>query len=120
MPASVVIGQPDFVSSTGGVTQNKFNSLSNGWDSVFVDPNGRLILGDTNNHRVLIWNSVPVNSGLTNADLVLGQPDFTSSTSNNGGLSARTLSFPDSVWSDGSRLLVDDNNNSRVLIWNTF
>src|SRR3989338_1711479 len=53
------------------------------------------------------------------ADVVVGQPDFTSSTANNGGRSARTLSSPDGVFSDGHRLFIADRNNHRVLIYNT-
>lgn len=52
------------------------------------------------------------------ADLVLGQPDFTSSTANNGGQDGSSLNFPSGVASDGSRLWVGDSVNARVLQWN--
>src|SRR6266446_718513 len=80
MPASVVVGQPDFTSNTSGTTQNTLGASVRG---AFVDPKGRLILVDENNSRVLIWNQVPTTNGKA-ADLVLGQPDFTSSATNNG------------------------------------
>ena len=51
------------------------------------------------------------------ADVVVGQPDFTSSTANNGGRSARTLSNPVSDSSDGSNLFITDWGNHRVLIY---
>ncbi len=115
MPANVVVGQTDFISNTADVTQNKFGTV----EYAFVDPGGRMIIADETNNRVLIWNSIPTTNG-ANADLVLGQPDFISSTSNNGGRSASSLSNPISTWSDGTRLIVSDNLNSRILIWNTF
>ena len=36
------------------------------------------------------------------ANLVLGQPDFTSNTANNGGLSASGISQPTDVQTDGT------------------
>ncbi len=40
-------------------------------------------LADSDNNRVLVWNSMPTVS-FTPADRVLGQSDFTRNTSNNG------------------------------------
>ncbi|MBI2103919.1 hypothetical protein HYT59_02850, partial [Candidatus Woesebacteria bacterium] len=114
MSADVVIGQPDFISNSSTTTQN---SLSNPL-GVFSDGT-HLFVSDGNNNRVLIWNSIPTKNG-TAADIVLGQPDFISSTANNGGISARTLnSAPYCVYSDGTHLVVCDQNNRRVLIWNS-
>jgi hypothetical protein len=59
----------------------------------------------------------PVTNGQS-ADLVLGQPDFTSSEANNGGRSERSLSWPQSVAAVGDRLWVADAGNARVLQWN--
>lgn len=117
MSASVVVGQPDFTSSsTGTVSQS---TLSTSLRGLFVDPHGRMIIADENNNRVLIWNSIPTTNG-KNADLVLGQPDFNSSTANNGGRSASTLNLPTVAYSDGERLYITDANNSRILVWNAF
>ncbi|HRP46550.1 MAG TPA: hypothetical protein PLT07_03290 [Trueperaceae bacterium] len=81
---------------------------------------GRLIVADTSNNRVLIWDEVPTEID-TPADLVLGQPDLISGASNAGGpVAANTLNHPCNVWSDGTRLVVADSYNNRVLIWNTF
>ena len=117
MEASVVIGQINFTQHTTGVTSSTFPDTA--LRGLFVDPQGRLIVADSTGNRVLIWNQVPTTNGEA-ADLVLGQPDFTSSTANNGGRSAQTLSTPGGVYSDGTRLFVTDRLNGRVLIWNTF
>src|SRR5260221_12205178 len=100
MPASVVIGQPDFTSGSvnqGGSTgQNTLNaplgSFSDGT---------RLFVADFSNSRGLIWNSIPTKNN-TPADIVLGQPDFVSSTANNGGVYASSLSNPYYVYSNGT------------------
>src|SRR5260221_138372 len=113
MPATLVLGQTDFVSSGSGVTASKFNSN----DDVFII-NNKLFLSDGTNNRVLIWNKIPTQNN-TPADIVLGQPDFVSSTANNGGVSASTLSGPSGIVSDGTKLIVADANNRRILVWNT-
>jgi len=98
--------------------------LSEPWSATAVA--GRLIVADRSNHRVLVWNRVPTESGVP-ADLVVGQKDFDHCAANDplgrgasGGRSARTLRYPTDVWSDGTRLLVVDQGNNRVLLWNHF
>jgi hypothetical protein len=115
-PADVVVGWDRFDLPASGCAQNRL-SLPH---SVFV-VNGKLLVADAFNNRVLIWNSIPTVSGAP-ADLVLGQTKFTHCASNAGAArpSADTLDQPTDVWSDGTRLVVADLLNDRVLIWNTF
>ena len=118
----IVLGQPDFTSTT---PRCDARSLSFPED-VFIG-HGKLVVADTENHRVLIWNSIPSTNNVP-ADLVLGQGAFTTCAGNdtNGdGTSesiptASTLYFPGGVWTDGNRLLVADTSNYRVLLWSTF
>ena len=59
---------------------------------------------------------------------MLGQSDFTHCDENdddqNGTAeaapTARTLSSPTGLWTDGNRLVVTDRSNNRVLIWSDF
>ena len=116
--ASQVFGQLDFV-------HNGVNILDNGGLSnpraVAVDrsvtPN-RLYVVDLGNHRVLGWRSI---QGLVNgslADLVIGQADFLSWSSqcNNAAVTGATLCDPTSAAVDGSgNLYVVDAGNNRVL-----
>ncbi len=74
MNASVVIGQPDFISSNAVTTQNGLASASD----VKFDSAGNLYVADPNNNRVLIFEP-PLTTGM-NASVVIGQPNFTSST----------------------------------------
>jgi hypothetical protein len=118
-PADVVLGQSNFTTLRPVKVDNKSFRAPQG---VWIQ-NGKLFVADTQNHRVLIWNSVPQTND-TPADLVLGQPNFnvapepdlTKATLN---AQANTLLNPVSVTSDGVRLYVADLGHNRVLIWNS-
>jgi hypothetical protein len=81
---------------------------------------GPLIVSDTGHHRLLIWRTLPTHDG-TPADLLIGQPDFTSE-GRNGRASAgpATLNVPTGIATNGRVLAVADAWNHRVLIWTTF
>lgn len=121
--AANVIGQPDLSSDVSNCTADGLSD-----PETMVIAGDKLIVADSWNNRVLVWNQVPAGENGTPADLVLGQSDMTHCTENdddqNGapddGPSARTLFYPAAVWSDGERLVVSDGDNSRVLIWNSF
>ena len=108
--ASVVVGQTDFSGFLPNLTQAGFTTPT----AVATDGN-ILVVADTDDNRVLIWKSIPTSNG-TNADIVLGQPDFTTITpaTNNKGMRG-----PQGVWIQGTRLFVADTDNSRILVWNT-
>lgn len=113
--ADRVLGQPDFTSGVNGCAPNKFR-----FPDMAIVVDGKLIVADTENHRVLIWNQFPANHNVP-ADLVLGQSSFVSCEPDRGGQpDADTLDNPQGVWSDGQRLIVADAGNRRVLIWNAF
>ncbi len=75
----------------------------------------RLILSDTYNNRVLIWNNMPMRN--QEPDLVLGQKNF---ITNNPGNGLGNLNWPVDVATDGNRVLVADSYNHRILIWDSF
>ncbi|MCX6116620.1 MAG: hypothetical protein NT027_03700 [Proteobacteria bacterium] len=84
---------------------------------VFCDGT-KLFVADTYNSRVLIFNSIPNTSGIA-SNFVVGQADAIQNSSNRSGSpAANTLSFPQGVFSDGTKLYVADTKNHRVLIWN--
>lgn len=120
-PANLVLGQPDFntqQAQTSGVT----NATSmRGPQGVWIQ-NNKLFVADTQNYRVLIWNSIPTQNNQA-PDLVLGQPNFTSllapsASEPNPTAAANRLLNPVSVTSDGTHLFVADLGFNRVLIWN--
>ena len=121
-PADIELGQPDFNSVLTGSQQVVDNKSLRSPQGVWIQ-NGKLFVADTQNHRVLIWNSIPTTNRQP-ADVVLGQanfnvavqPDLTKATTN---AQANSLLNPVSVSSDGTRLYVADLGNNRVLIWNS-
>lgn len=117
-PASFAIGQPDLTSDTENQGLLGANSLSR--PSGLFSVNGKLIVCDSGNHRVLVYNSFPSASNAS-ANLVLGQAGMISSSANRGGaINSDTLNTPISVWSDGVRLAISDAGNNRILLWDTF
>jgi hypothetical protein len=77
----------------------------------------RLVVADTGNHRVLIWNEVPAEDG-TPADVVLGQSDFTSEGPAAGGKGPeRGMHLPTGVLVHDGRLVVADAWHHRILVW---
>lgn len=110
--ADVALGQASRDVSEPGVGQDR---LARGVGGV-VRVGNRLIVADGTNNRVLIWNNIPTVSGQP-ASLVLGQPDFTSRAQSSA---ANGMYGPSGIWSDGTRLIVADTYNNRVLVWNAF
>ncbi|HLW77312.1 MAG TPA: hypothetical protein VKS01_10005, partial [Bryobacteraceae bacterium] len=120
-PADVILGQPDFNTVTQPVVVNA--SSMRAPEGVWIN-NGKLFVADTQNNRVLIWNSIPTANNKP-ADIVLGQPDFTTvpqfdQTKSSLIASATTMLSPTSVSTDssGTHLIVTDLGFNRVLIWN--
>lgn len=127
--ATVVLGQADFRSFVPNVDQRSASATTLSGPSGVALDGQHLIVADTENHRVLVWNSVPTKSGKA-ADVVLGQADAAGHRPNRGrgdtdgdGLSDATadgLFAPTGVASDGTHLYVADRLNHRVLVWSTF
>ena len=117
--ADVVIGQASLASGGsanqgGSVDLNKLNQPA----SVFSDGT-KLIITDSYNNRVLIYNSIPTTNN-ANADVVIGQQNMTSDSANQGGaVGANTLNNPSGIFYTGKQLLISDYDNNRVLIYNS-
>ena len=75
----------------------------------------RLLLADTRNNRILIWNTIP--DGNVEPDLVLGQDNF---TTNNPGTALNRLNWPVGIATAEGKVVIADTYNDRILIWNTF
>jgi uncharacterized protein (TIGR03437 family) len=119
-PADVVVGQPNF--TTNFVPANNIPTATSllGPQGVWIQ-NGALWVADTQNNRVLEWKQIPTSNGQA-ADLVLGQPNFTTYVQidiaqQTTSASATNMLNPVAVTSDGQRLYVADLANNRILIW---
>lgn len=118
-PADVVLGQENFTSLKRVTTDNR---SFRGPQGVWIQ-NGRLYVADTQNHRVMVWNSIPTQNHAA-ADIVLGQSSFTAApvvdlTQATINATASSMLNPVSVTSDGLKLFVTDLGHNRVLIWNS-
>ena len=113
--AAVVLGQPDFVTTTTNLTATQSN-LRN---ATAVATDGvHLVVADKDHNRLLIWNRIPTSNN-TPADVVVGQKDFTSSgLPTNSVPTAASLRGPQGVWLQNGKLFVADTQNDRVLIFN--
>jgi hypothetical protein len=80
---------------------------------------GRLLVSDTGQNRVFIWNNIPTTMYAA-PDVVLGQLTATDTERNAGqAVAASSLLYPSGLWSDGNKLVVADAWNHRVLIWHS-
>jgi len=117
--ADGVLGQANFTSASinrgSGVNINTLDSPFN----LTVGSGGRLWVADTNNNRVLRFNNAASKADGADADGLLGQANFTSSSANRGGSAGvNTMYLPYDVALEGSgRLWVADNLNHRLLFF---
>ena len=112
--ADVVLGQKDFDTVDPTLKPTR-TGLRN--PTAVVSDGVRVIVADTDSNRVLIWNTIPTQNNQP-ADVVLGQPDFTTATPLNPP-SAKSMSGPQGLWIQNGRLFVADTHNNRVLIFNS-
>jgi sugar lactone lactonase YvrE len=107
--ADSVLGQPSFFSSDKTTTQKGMSDPS----GVTVDSIGSLWVVDAGNNRVLRFANAASKANGTNADDVLGQPNFVSSTA---AATQSGMGDPSGVTVDNSgNLWVADAGNGRVL-----
>ncbi len=105
----LVLGQPDFTSNNPGNGKHQLNWVGN----ASLAANGKLAVADTENDRILLWNSFPTQNGQP-ADIslflpVLGDPG--------AGL---FYAWPWGVWTDGTRLAAVATTGGALLFWNSF
>jgi sugar lactone lactonase YvrE len=114
--AALVLGQPNFTSASCAAPPTA-SSLC-GPMGVGIDASNYLWVADTQNNRVMRYPA-PVKN--VNANIEFGHPAataFTSSTANDGGLSASSLGGPTGVGFDAEGdVWVADTQNSRVLFF---
>lgn len=116
VPPELVLGQPTLSSNNPGEGRHELNWPGN----VSVSPDGATVaVADTNNDRLLVWNSVPAKNG-AEADVVLelsrlsggARPEL------RGG-PGRRLGWPWGVWTDGKKLAAIATHGGALLVWNT-
>lgn len=109
-PPDVVLGQPSFTTNYPGTGRHQMN-----WPVSVATDGKRVVVADTYNDRILIWNTFPTRNA-TPADIVLdGKTGFVP-----GKPSKQGFSWPWGVWTDGQKLVVSSTMGGYVLIWNSF
>ncbi|MDD5489889.1 MAG: hypothetical protein PHP25_04400, partial [Candidatus Moranbacteria bacterium] len=117
--ADVVIGQVDM--DHGDANRGGLSPAADTLSSPYtISSDGiRLFVADTGNNRILIYNTIPTSND-AEADVVIGQQDFTHNEDNQGAtVDANTLLYPYCVHTDGTKLFIADGDNNRILIYNT-
>ncbi len=110
--AGYVIGQEQFATRVIGVSSTQ---LSNPYDVAVDHINDKLYVLDGSNNRVLRY-SLPITANQPAAELVFGQPDFTSMAS---GTTSKNFNGPRGIAVDSEgRLWVSEYSNNRVVWFN--
>jgi hypothetical protein len=119
-PADVVLGQADFRGGIANRGDNAPTADTLNWCYGVAIADGKLVVCDTGNRRVLIWDEIPSANG-TPADLVLGQRDFVTRDDNAGEAGgALGMRWPHGIAVAGGMLFVSDAGNNRVMVWRAF
>ncbi len=121
VPPDLVLGQPTLTSNNSGEGRHELNWPGN----VSISADGTcLAVADTNNDRILVWNSFPSKNGEP-ADVVLelaqlsDEGNFTSRTPGPGAVGpGMRLGWPWGVWTDGRKLAVIATHGGSLLLWN--
>ncbi|MEM6998894.1 MAG: hypothetical protein AAF419_03530 [Pseudomonadota bacterium] len=112
--ADKVFGQSNYTSGGDGTSQNDLS----GPRLLTSDKLNNLYVCDAVNNRILVFNEVGSKSSNANADLVLGQSNF---TSNSSGTSQSELNNPRGIGvlatNLRSYLAVGDRSNNRIMVW---
>ena len=104
-PPDLVLGQANFTTHNSGTGLNNMDFPG----QVIITPDGKVLVADSDNNRVLVWTSFPASSGQS-ADYALPITNYV----NFGD------SWPWGVWSDGTKVIVTATVAKAVLFWNTF
>lgn len=104
----LVLGQKDFTANDPGRGMGQLN-----WPVGVATDGKHVLVADTENDRILIWNSFPTQNG-QEADIVL-------QGSEERGIDTRgNILWPWAVWTDGHKVVVASTGSGQVLIWNAF
>ncbi|MEM7653923.1 MAG: hypothetical protein AAF220_12195, partial [Pseudomonadota bacterium] len=115
-PADIVLGHADF----GGGQANRGADLPTAetlnWAYGVSEIDGRFVVCDTGNRRVLIWNEI-THSGQP-ADLVLGQTNFETRDENAGSsVNSFGMRWPHAAGRWRGKFAVADAGNNRIMLW---
>lgn len=118
-PADIVLGQYDERSIESNHGSDVPNASSMHWPYGVSEIDGKIVVCDAGNRRVLIWNS-PQTTGQP-ADLVLGQTCMDSRDENGGqDVGAAGMRWPHAANKWRGALAIADAGNNRIMLWDTW
>ena len=116
-PADLVLGQEDLTLT------DEFKNRPQGARRLrfpygVVVSEGRLVVADTSNNRVLVWRDLPRAGAGVPADDVLAQPDMDANGENRwDAVTDDSLCWPYGLCATGELLAVADSGNNRAMVW---
>ena len=102
----LVLGQANFSTHNSGTSLNNMNFPG----QVVVTPDGKVLVADSDNNRVLVWTSFPTTSGQPASYEIYLPPYVTTGQD----------AWPWGVWSDGTKVIIAATVASTILLWDTF
>ena len=115
-PADIVLGQSDPSGMLANRGADRPSAETLNWPYGVAEIEGCLLVADTGNRRVLIWQD-PERSGQA-ADCVLGQADFKTRDENAGGdIGPMGMRWPHGIAFWRRHLAVCDAGNNRIMLW---
>ncbi len=114
-------GKANGAAADGLLGQNDFHTNNNGgfsadgvyYGTMLAEPHGRLWVADSNNHRILRWESAATLPNGDDADGALGQPDFGFGSP---GAGMEKFNYPRAIARDATgHLWIADEQNERVV-----
>jgi hypothetical protein len=110
---TTVIGQPS--KTTNAENQGGLSAKTLNGPSSMVIHQGKVIVADRGNNRILIWNNIPATDDQP-ANVILGQ---TSGITRSTGTSLAEMNTPTSAAVINGKLVVNDRGNHRILVWDS-
>ena len=101
----IVIGQQNFTTQNHGSGLNQLNFPG----QVIITPDNKMLVADSENHRVLVWTTFPTVSGQS-ADYAIPVTNYVDMGD----------SWPWGVWSNGEKTIITATVAENVLLWNSF
>ena len=127
--ADIVIGQQDFFGTNAAGPGTAFSSGLNTPTGIVLDSNGNLYIADSGNNRILRFPRPFDQTNGQSPDMVIGQPNLTSGTTNPNEVKANTLHLVTNAsylgksglaMDSGGNLWIADIGNNRVLRYSSY
>ncbi|MFA5989835.1 MAG: hypothetical protein WC803_09540 [Sphingomonas sp.] len=114
-PCDVVLGQEDMARCDHNISSYYPSARSLNMPYAAVAAEGRLVVADTANSRLLGWDVAQTGAGAASLSC---QPDFASKGDNRWGMAMRdSVCWPYGLSARGGLIAIADSGNNRVLLW---